>query len=926
MDSIWKASRLGTACLSTAVTAISAVGMASAQSQIISLGRGGPSSVAPGPAGSLLIGGGNIQNGLAGTWNLNGTALTFSEAAGTSGGPGYLSADGAYAVVLIPNSPRVFGNTATGVSPPFRPDPTLVPSTTKPDATEFRAARWHLASNTLMDMGGLPIDGSLLVFGSSSSGGSTGSYISPNAISSDGRFIVGLGYISTYNNAAGATISDNSFQWRAWIWDAQANAGAGGYTILPTPFRTSTNTWRRRSGNAYAVSTDGTVVVGAQEHNVGTTPTADPDGGRLVVWRLNSGTGFYEMTYLPNGVNGSGFPYTYSTTPRSVHMNADGTMIVGMAVDGAGAAYLAKWTWDSGSSTWNTPINLGSNLASEASWLPGSVTSCGLPPILTPTGMSEDGNIVVGTARYSTCSGFMTGGFIWTTTDGMADWYDYLVEQGVPDISAQYGPIGDNGDPNRGLPKLGSPLAISPDGNAVAGTVVGPSLIPGAPPSLVLFTGGPGCITPVITSSPASPTNYSACSSGIILNVSAAGTLPIAFQWFKDGAPLADGPTAGGSNITGSTTFQCRVNPPLSGLDAGAYHATATGVCGAPANSTAATVQLDPAFPAAPNDVCATAQAIAFGNNVLAPAQSPCAAYTPDPSDGASCVAGSKADRWFVYTPSATNNYRIDTCGANYDTVVTVFDECGGFELACNDNYNTGPSAGCTASRSRIGSYNMIAGEDYYIRVAAPLAAFLSGTSTMNISISIAPPSASNDACGAASLAVIGANAFDTTEATPDGFFVSCSASAQASRDVWFQYTPTASGLLDVATCPGTSIDTVLSLHLGLCGPDVACNDNANVSGCTNQSIIADYHVTAGQTYAIRVAGTNLGTFGAGVLTLSLDCDADFDNNGAVDLSDLSLLLANFGCTSGCTIDLNGDGITDLADLTLMLSAFGTSC
>ena len=30
----------------------------------------------PGPAGCLLIGGGNIQNNLAGTWNLNGTALT----------------------------------------------------------------------------------------------------------------------------------------------------------------------------------------------------------------------------------------------------------------------------------------------------------------------------------------------------------------------------------------------------------------------------------------------------------------------------------------------------------------------------------------------------------------------------------------------------------------------------------------------------------------------------------------------------------------------------------------------------------------------------------------------------------------------------------------------------------------------------------
>lgn len=55
-------------------------------------------------------------------------------------------------------------------------------------------------------------------------------------------------------------------------------------------------------------------------------------------------------------------------------------------------------------------------------------------------------------------------------------------------------------------------------------------------------------------------------------------------------------------------------------------------------------------------------------------------------------------------------------------------------------------------------------------------------------------------------------------------------------------------------------------------------------------------------------------------------CPADLTGDGIVDLGDLSLLLANFGCVSSCNVDLDADGDTDLSDLTLLLSAFGTTC
>ena len=53
----------------------------------------------------------------------------------------------------------------------------------------------------------------------------------------------------------------------------------------------------------------------------------------------------------------------------------------------------------------------------------------------------------------------------------------------------------------------------------------------------------------------------------------------------------------------------------------------------------------------------------------------------------------------------------------------------------------------------------------------------------------------------------------------------------------------------------------------------------------------------------------------------------DLNGDGCVDLADLGILLADFGCTGGsCVGDLDGDGDTDLADLGILLAAFGNGC
>lgn len=56
-------------------------------------------------------------------------------------------------------------------------------------------------------------------------------------------------------------------------------------------------------------------------------------------------------------------------------------------------------------------------------------------------------------------------------------------------------------------------------------------------------------------------------------------------------------------------------------------------------------------------------------------------------------------------------------------------------------------------------------------------------------------------------------------------------------------------------------------------------------------------------------------------------CDeGDITGDCAVDLTDLSTLLANFGSTAPAAGDLDGNGVVDIGDLGLLLSVFGNDC
>ena len=50
------------------------------------------------------------------------------------------------------------------------------------------------------------------------------------------------------------------------------------------------------------------------------------------------------------------------------------------------------------------------------------------------------------------------------------------------------------------------------------------------------------------------------------------------------------------------------------------------------------------------------------------------------------------------------------------------------------------------------------------------------------------------------------------------------------------------------------------------------------------------------------------------------------EDDGLVTVSDMLLVLSDFGCVGNCPMDINGDGSTNVTDVLLVLSAFGTAC
>ncbi len=269
------------------------------------------------------------------------------------------------------------------------------------------------------------------------------------------------------------------------------------------------------------------------------------------------------------------------------------------------------------------------------------------------------------------------------------------------------------------------------------------------------------------------------------------------------------------------------------------------------------------------NDNCATARPVTYGTVT----DTTNGATRGGVSAGNTCSDEQAApDVWFSFVPAANELVTIDTCGSDFDTTLSIFaaSTCGavGAPLACNDDANPScPSGNAAASRL---SANVVAGQNYYVRVSGFRGAF--GTVQLTIS---SPNRPSNDTCATAISVGPGAAAvFSTANAITDAR-PNCAGSATPFSDVWFKTVPMESGRMVYRLC-NSSFNAVVSAFDGsACGDasllPLACTQN-NVACGSGVGTSITVPCTANQPQLIRVGGL-FGATGSGLFSARFACD-----------------------------------------------------
>ena len=251
--------------------------------------------------------------------------------------------------------------------------------------------------------------------------------------------------------------------------------------------------------------------------------------------------------------------------------------------------------------------------------------------------------------------------------------------------------------------------------------------------------------------------------------------------------------------------------------------------------------------PVPSNDDCAMATFVTDG--IPAAEGDNLGAVAPD-DDEASCRA-SDNDVWFEYVATCSGTVMVDTLGSSQDdTVVSVYNACGGTEIACNDD---------TGGLLSLVTFTATAGQSYWIRLAS---IGLAGDYDLNISCSGVP---ANDDCASATVVTDGvpaAQGDNMGAIAPDDDEASCRAS---DNDVWFEYVATCTGSATVDTFSSVQPDTVLSVYDACGGNEIACNDDT--AGTLSE---VSFAVAFGQSYWIRLASLGV----PGDYDLSILCDS----------------------------------------------------
>ena len=206
------------------------------------------------------------------------------------------------------------------------------------------------------------------------------------------------------------------------------------------------------------------------------------------------------------------------------------------------------------------------------------------------------------------------------------------------------------------------------------------------------------------------------------------------------------------------------------------------------------------------------------------------------------CLQSATNTVWYRYTPSADMAVVADTAGSDYDTRLCVFYGSRGAleEVASNDDTSGSFFAALTV--------NLQAGRTFWFMVATNQP----GASRLHLSLQETSPlpSVANDDFDAATQisAAPFTDSLDASGATaafddPNDCF-------GTHGSVWYAYTPSVTGTLDVSTA-GSDYDTAVGVYEGGRGSlsQVGCENDSDPMLTSHVS----FHATAGTTYYVMV-------------------------------------------------------------------------
>ncbi len=368
------------------------------------------------------------------------------------------------------------------------------------------------------------------------------------------------------------------------------------------------------------------------------------------------------------------------------------------------------------------------------------------------------------------------------------------------------------------------------------------------------------------------------------------------------------------------------------------------------------------------NDDCGTAQAVGLGSTSFD--------STSATTDGltVSCTTSSR-DIWYSYTaPAAGITVDIDTCNAatTFDTVLTVYDACGGAELACDDD-----SCGTPALASVIADLVIPGNATVYIRVARfGAAAATGGPGVLTITEVLPPPVADWDetvdgggdagqtqgtaqtVSGSGTLASISgactagdADVYMIEICDPANFRASTrNANTLATDTQLFLFNSSGVGVVMNDDDPDPTYTGLLStISNAIVGSQPAGNYYLAVSLFDTDPVDAaaadiwldqpfdterapDGAAAANPWDTFNGAATTTGSYWIDLTGACYvggnpcPCPGDVNGDGIRDISDLGLFLAAFGLPATNCADIDGNGVVDISDLGLFLAGFGVPC